>query len=586
MHASLPRLLAHTLFLAPALAGLATAQVGPLAFDALADLEPSTLPQGSAPRGLTVVAGNTLYYSANVLGFGRSAYRWNVQDGLRRLAPPAPAQPVPSGPDGPDDFTAAWMGGELLVYFTAGQGTLANEVWVTDGTVAGTRAAVQPIDVLGMGDVGELVAVDQHLFFTAAIAPSGARALLRTDAISDTVTKLDTFVEGGLTVPFIGAHDVTAYLGGVAFATDTGDVLWSDGTPAGTRRLHAPHGTFDDVQGLYVHGGRLGFFVQGGSSPLLWEVYGADLTGAELLASYNSSVNGWVTPHFASIGDALYFPQRKAKVAQFVRTDLTAAGTVVAATHTPVPIDVERARSAFIGTTPVIVYQYEDANVAAFDGTTWMKLPALDVLATSGPETSVFLSGGYLRLDEAGTPGLVFEPYLTAGTSAWSQPGLDPLEGDGFLREPVLVDGRLALVLDDPTKAGEEVYTAPVQGAYVADLDFTASRYRITASDPILGQPIRISGLGAPAGAPSMLFLGGLLDEPTSAGMSAHTPLWLNLVSLQSVAVQTASSWSILAQVPASPSLAGRRVGLQAGYLDPLTNEVLATNALALYLGL
>lgn len=569
---------------------------GPTATDAqfLTEINTGVATAGAAAHNLRVVGPRTLYFAASDGIAGNSVYRWDPAQGAQLLsAPPAlPPSEVNKNPIG--HFTPLWSGGQLRVLFSAGPSWLANELWVTDGTPLGTNVLVNAQAVPGFDAVAELTASGERLFFTARVDPLAERKLFVTDGTVSGTVQVPTYLDNGLPVALTEPALLTPYKGGVVMADGNGDVLWSDGTPAGTKRIYTATADFDQPQGFYVARDQVAFFVKRSiPSTFEWQVHAADLSGSTLLASFNSATNGWVAPHFGHIGPDLYFFARKQKIVSIYRTDLTPSGTVVVATKNNIPQPIA-ARSLHLGTIPVVLFLLEDGTTAAFNGQIWTPLAAQGIpdlpytLDVEGP-TVVFAGGGYFDLSSAFGNGaqLIFGDFTAPALPVWSAEDLGALDTTpAIIRDLHIVAGRLVTVFDDKLGAGEEIHATAFQSAYVQDLDVTGNGFRIEASDPIMGGPVRVSGLGAPAGTPTMLFAGGVLDTPLATGMAPTTPLWLSPVGMLPVTAQVGSAWTHVTSAPNSPSLIGKPLCLQAGYIDAQSGLIHASNALVIGLGL
>jgi ELWxxDGT repeat protein len=123
-------------------------------------------------------------------------------------------------------------------FFTADDGVAGPELWLTDGTTAGTRMVLD-LQRPGAGSPVDLTAMDGYVLFVADDGVHG-RELWRSDGTTGgTILLADAFPGAG---NGIGAPQITPIGGGqavfVAAADATDRELWvTDGTPAGTRLL-------------------------------------------------------------------------------------------------------------------------------------------------------------------------------------------------------------------------------------------------------------------------------------------------------------------------------------------------------------
>ena len=172
------------------------------------------------------------------------------------LAPGA----VGSSPTSLTDF-----GGEL--FFSANDGS-GFALWKTDGTARGTHLVKRPAPGLRSAyEVSAIAAVGRWLVF-GAYSPSRGYELWRTDGTSSGTVPLRDLVPGAGSPTFYGFYPLGQRL---LFAADTGHGanLWvTDGTNPGTRQLthYTSRQPFDPYFGLYgaSSAGRLFFPVDDG----------------------------------------------------------------------------------------------------------------------------------------------------------------------------------------------------------------------------------------------------------------------------------------------------------------------------------
>jgi ELWxxDGT repeat protein len=176
-------------------------------------------------RDLTVV-GSDLFFSAEQASVGTELF---VTDGT--AAGTRLVQDISPGFDDsfPDDLTAF----DGLLYFEADDGTTGGELWRSDGTEAGTRLVkdIEPGTSGGYGD--GLTVYDGLLYFEADDGTTGGE-LWRSDGTeAGTVLFADINPAGNASVSNLTVAN--GYLFFTAFRGDTGGELWrTDGTEAGT----------------------------------------------------------------------------------------------------------------------------------------------------------------------------------------------------------------------------------------------------------------------------------------------------------------------------------------------------------------
>lgn len=223
-------------------------------------------------------------------------------------------------------FTAlsspASVGGK--VYFS-GSSTVAqrNELWVTDGTEAGTQVVA---DVAA--DYGPY-ASGGKLFFVSQSGASSAQLWTSDGTAAGTVQVTDETSTASVT-------NVTPFRGGVAFGAEDADSrqqAWiSDGTTAGTRALRIPGVDETAPDSFGVLGDTL-FFTGSHASPVSTlvagtdELYASDGTDAGTHAVGSGLGDGTPRGWTAAGGKLYYLNEAGADGLQLYVTDGTAAGT-------------------------------------------------------------------------------------------------------------------------------------------------------------------------------------------------------------------------------------------------------------------
>ncbi len=248
-----------------------------------------------------------------------------------------------SSPSDPHSLFA-WNG---QVFFAATDPTLGTELHVTDGTPSGTRlvqdiytgrnpALLQP-EFTGLGD---------FVYFAAEDGIHG-RELWRSDGTS-AGTALVHDTNG---ISFFGAkpYGMAAVGDRVFFAATVALGQWvlsTDGTPAGTSfvryvpgRVEGSLQAVDDTQAVY-------FVSDGANSSALWRTDGTN-AGSRQLLTLNTHLLQWVQPEIHNVGDGrvLFTANDGASGQELWVTDGTAAGTRLVVDIAPVdadPTDLQR----------------------------------------------------------------------------------------------------------------------------------------------------------------------------------------------------------------------------------------------------
>ncbi|MEM7201026.1 MAG: ELWxxDGT repeat protein [Planctomycetota bacterium] len=284
---------------------------------------------GSSPAALSA-AGGFLYFTAQDPATGSEPWRTDgTAAGTVMLGDLYP------GTRGASVLEFATVGGpgSRAVVFRADDGVNGLELWVTDGTPAGTRLLADLHPGSSSSGPDQLTESGGLVFFNAWDGVNGRELWVTDGTTAGTRMVADLAAGSASSVP----GSITAFNGGVAFTIRSGspvpNQLWfSDGTPAGTRRL----GVMSRISSLRVDGGNLWF---GASQPATgtepWVSDGTE-AGTRQVAdivpgSGSSSPSGFVPVGggivlFAA-GDSGLFPTNT----ELWRSDGTALGTMLVA---------------------------------------------------------------------------------------------------------------------------------------------------------------------------------------------------------------------------------------------------------------
>lgn len=419
--------------LALALASAATAQVPTL----LADTNPTQLgdPVDSNPGGFVQLGGDLVFFATND-EHGDELRAMDLATGTVRLV--ADVLPGPTG-SAPRNLTVC----NGLLYFAADDGIHGRQLWVTDGTAAGTRLALAPGGPLASSP-SNLLAHGSKLYFVADAGPAYGRELFASDGTALGTTVLDIAAGSASSAPdnlfAFGAHvycqAATPALGrelwrsdgsaagttlvadtvpgaasgnpllfvaaGNDFVFATASGLWRcDGTPAGTLAIEAlPATSIANVAGTI-------YFASGSA------VYSTDgsVGGAHLLGNF--SVTWQPVSDLTALGSKLLF--RGTYGVGFQRSwvsDGTPAGTI------PLPATLT-ANHAVLGSQLVF-----EADFGSNSSQLWTTDGTVAGTVALAPVNEVHVPRDFQAI---GSTGLVAfaadgpygrEPYLTDGTAA------------------------------------------------------------------------------------------------------------------------------------------------------------------------
>ncbi|MEM7202642.1 MAG: ELWxxDGT repeat protein [Planctomycetota bacterium] len=289
------------------------------------DINRTGIPGSSTPGPFATIPGSTVFVAQDPTA-GRELFVTDgTTAGTRLLADLRPG----SGDSNPADFTVAVD----RVFFTADDGVRGRELWVTDGTTAGTSFVSDITPGPTSSDPRHLAAFGRNLVFSATRADLG-RELWTSDGSAAGTAVIRDIRPGAASGDPRDMHEIA---GQVYFtARDTrGYELWiSDGSTAGTRLVKdinpgPADGTtwplVDLWQGL---GGKLLFVGNDGvSGTELWESDGTE-AGTRLLKDVNPGAASSSLGEAAEHGGFLYFSGLSgASGTELWRTDGTAAGT-------------------------------------------------------------------------------------------------------------------------------------------------------------------------------------------------------------------------------------------------------------------
>ncbi len=420
----------------------------------LLDINTSQVPdRGSQPRHAARL-GSWIYYIAAIPRTGRELFRTDGQviELVVDLNPGTRGTTV----------TETESTGSAL-FLVVSDRTYGKELWVSDGTAAGTRI-VKDIVEGGVGsNPSQLTASAGKVYFTAADG-AGEELWVSDGTEAGTVRLADLEPGMASSTP----RDLTPFRGGIAFrATTTNDgaePYFSDGTAAGTvRLLDVWPGPIDsDPRDFSVLGNQL-FFTA--ANPFVGrEIWSSDGTpaGTTLFLDLWPGT-AWSAPNpaagtpraMAVSGPQLFFAARDpASGLELWVSDGTPAGTRLAGDAWPGPTSGYKG-----GIAPM-----HDGRVlfAADDGST-----GTEPWVSDGTPVGTFLLGdtaanGNARIGQLmGAPGRVFFTNTTAtsGSEPWTSDGT--VAGTRLLRDinPGVRSSLLFFQLVDPT-SGALIFSA------------------------------------------------------------------------------------------------------------------------------
>ncbi|MCC6672437.1 MAG: hypothetical protein IT458_15340 [Planctomycetes bacterium] len=333
------------------------------------------------------------------------------------------------------------------IYFAASDDVNGDELWVTDGTPAGTRL-VQDISP-GRGDSSPYGMVELGGYVYFAATDSVGADLWRTDGTPAGTALVKDVRPGAL---HSNMKSLTVAAGKLFFsATDgtRGTELWiSDGTTAGTVLVDLVPGSGSSIPDTMVEfGGRLFFTAISAGVRRLWSSDGTVAGTSVFSTSFHFTVPTYGKPNLAKLGHLLLFSADSGSP-ELWRTDGTVAGTVMVAQFSPLgtPVHVTSANGrVWFGAASAV-----GAGLWSSDGT-----PAGTVLVAPVNEPMWFQAFGTNVLFSART-GNDRHAWITDGTSAGTVSLGKRVQDDN--PRPFALVGSVAVFSGGDGSSGAELY--------------------------------------------------------------------------------------------------------------------------------
>ena len=301
-------------------------------------------------------AGGTTYF------VGRTAARgyelWKSTGGIGDAVPVKDLWPGPTTTSAEGPLAGLTAVGDTL-YFTGDDGVHGYELWKSDGTAEGTvlvtdlapgAAASNPRPLCASG--GQLVFASGPDLYTTDGTAAGTVKLVSPNV---------TFRVSSGPARWAGGSGGVFFLAVVSSdgAPDKGMLLWTDGTPNGTRVVKDLQQVGGTIWHLFNAGGRLYFTASSSSATTVWTSDGTDAGTVALpvpgIAAITNS--GTPPPWLGSLGTTLFIQGRDPAGEELWRTDGTVAGTARVNDLYPGTADSNIYRVAPFGDGAMFVYR-------------------------------------------------------------------------------------------------------------------------------------------------------------------------------------------------------------------------------------
>lgn len=275
------------------------------------DINTNTIFGSSTPRQITAFSGNQFFFTAQDLIHGRELWISDGTDTGTRLV-----KDIYGGFTGSDPSDLTVVGDKL--FFTAKDGIHGRELWISDGTEAGTQLVKDiqkgitsnfEFEFDNKGILHYFTAFDNKLFFSFDDEVNG-NELWVSDGTEAGTKIFKELIPGkvGASVSRITLFNNKIYF--VASNNSNGSELWmSDGTEAGTQLVRDIHpGQADSfIYALTVVGNKLFFSADDGTNGQeLWVSDGTE-AGTQLAKNIIAGAAGTSFSHTIAFDNKLFF---------------------------------------------------------------------------------------------------------------------------------------------------------------------------------------------------------------------------------------------------------------------------------------
>ncbi len=425
-----------------------------------------------------------------------------------------------------------------LLYFSGYEASAGRELWVTDGTDAGTRL-VKDINpgASGSDPADRFVVLNNTLYFSA-FSPDSGRELWKTDGTGAGTVLVSDLVPGSTGSNQSTLYKLTAAGNLVYFVASTaahGEELWrTDGTAAGTILVKDIRpGTAGAVPMMMgVFGNKLLFNADNGIAGIEPWVSDGTAAGTFMLKDIAPATLSSMSDHFTLFnGKMLFVANDFVHGSELWETDGTAAGTYLLK-------DIEPGQ---LGSMPVLINSIQAGGKLFFSAYT--SANGMELMQTNGTS-----SGTGLFVDIAPGPDDAIPVLLPAYANGYGT-STQLFQGNKFFFTAMTMDAGFELYISDGTVAGTRLVKDLHPG--IGD-GFTLNGYYIsnsaiyfngddgvhsgelfrsdgTAAGTTLAAEVNLTGNGEAL--PFVIIGNGLLftgNEGNNPSQELHDLFWLN----------------------------------------------------------
>ncbi len=585
--------MAHNRFAASAAAAL----IGLSALPALAaqctihDLNSGAA--GTWPQFIVPAFGQQLYINANIGGAGSELYRWNRATGFQLLD----INPG-SNNSNPQSLAAACTPVGPRVFLSARGATGGQELWMTDGSPAGTVRVRDILPGNSSSNPTHMFAGLDRVFFQANDGTNGRELWSSDGTTAGTQMILDINPGSGSSQP-----DFLALLGGrpvfTAWTPTLGRELYiTDGTAAGTILLAdiRPGSSSSSIFEAVVLGDRAYFATDDGvNGSELWATDGTP-AGTAMLVNLAQNAGSSSPLELTKNGDELFFVATDGFTGQeLYKTDGTPAGTVLVKDVRPGALSSQP--RDLIASNGLVFFSADSVGGAGrelwvSDGTSAGTVEIdINPAGNSFPQSFVAVGTGVCF---AATDAMGSEPWFSDGTVAntFRVCDIDPGAGSSTPQNLIVAAGRVFFQASDPA-LGNEVHEITTPGALAERRGHGAlpSHPELVSRGgraPVLGTTVDLDSTG-PATGLGVLTVGfGKLPLPGTPGLTVGACDWTGVTNNTAVVAVLGfgPTFSYAFAIPNVPGYTGLDLAFQTVWLvSGQTPAVEPSNGLQLVLG-